>query len=95
MKLPTDPANPWSEGKIYTFGMTEIAVLKAAPYDPVRYYTEVYRYGQYIASYGSQAFTRLGAVLSAYWHDCPKQELGYNCSHALRSGGVVECGTDE
>lgn len=93
MNLPTDPANPWSEAKVYTFGDVEVIVLKAKSYEPVRYYTEIHRHGLYIMSLGSRALTRWGAVFAALWHDCPKEELGYRCKHT--KGECSNSGNDK
>lgn len=93
MNITTDPANPWSEAKVYTFGELEVAVIRAERGMPVRYYTEIHRYGVYVMSLGSKALTRWGAVWQALWHDCPKEELGYRCRHSITKQGTVECGS--
>lgn len=67
MMLDTDPKNRWHNAKVYKFRDYEIAVVKATKYEPVRWYTEVHKWGIYHSSFGSRAPFKLWAVYIALW----------------------------
>lgn len=67
MTPDTDPKSRWHNAKVYKFRDYEIAVIKGIKGEPVRWYTEVHKWGIYHSSYGSRAPFRTWAVYVALW----------------------------
>lgn len=65
--------SPWRNAEVYKFFEIEIAIIKGKPTDPVRYYTELHKFGRYFSSRGSNAPTKFIAVLIHLFKELGKE----------------------